>query len=178
MGPIARRVPRAENGAADDGGRSPRGAALRAFLGVLLWGLPLCAGAAPPAWAGAAATGKNPIDVRYERMLAQDSSTSGMVRAASEATKAWDEELNRVYGMLMKELDPEARSALREAQRAWIRYRDAELRAVDAIVEDHSERSGGGTIWAVVRAGRVMELTRSRALTLSGYRDEGDWAEE
>lgn len=38
-----------------------------------------------------------------------------------------DEELNRAYRLLMSKLDPPLRSELRDTQRRWIAFRDAEF---------------------------------------------------
>jgi uncharacterized protein YecT (DUF1311 family) len=37
-----------------------------------------------------------------------------------------DERLNKLYGGLIKRLSPEGKARLREAQRAWLKFRDAE----------------------------------------------------
>ena len=41
-----------------------------------------------------------------------------MVEAFAAATKKWDTELNKNYGILIAKLDADAKKALREAQRA------------------------------------------------------------
>lgn len=42
-----------------------------------------------------------------------------------ESIEAWDDELNRIYGLLKEKLSPEDMEALRVEQRAWIKERDA-----------------------------------------------------
>jgi uncharacterized protein YecT (DUF1311 family) len=141
------------------------------FLGVSL----LCAGLIGLAAIPAGAAAKHPIDAAYDRAVAADSSTAGMVDAAVDARKRWDADMNRVYGLLMKKLDPGTGTLLRDAQRAWIRYRDAELAANAGIVDWEYRQAGGGTIWSVVQAGRAMEITRTRALELEAYlKGEGE----
>jgi uncharacterized protein YecT (DUF1311 family) len=71
-----------------------------------------------------------------------------------------DRELNKVYAEIMKDLSPEGQKKLKEAQRAWLRYRDA---AYAFGVEFHKEsRSYGRVAFADYRATvvekRVLEL--------------------
>ncbi|MBP9134688.1 MAG: DUF1311 domain-containing protein [Saprospiraceae bacterium] len=44
---------------------------------------------------------------------------------AQKSYKSADLELNKVYKLLMKELDPEAKALLKKAQQDWIKYRDS-----------------------------------------------------
>jgi len=52
--------------------------------------------------------------------------TQGMVECLDAAYIAWDKELNAVYKQVIETLDPRSAELLKEAQRAWIAYRDAE----------------------------------------------------
>jgi uncharacterized protein YecT (DUF1311 family) len=65
-----------------------------------------------------------------------------MPRAAiNQAHEMW--EMNKVYKRLMARLSPEQQqNTLREAQRAWLTFRDAEGKAISAIIA-----SKDGTIW-------------------------------
>ena len=70
--------------------------------------------------------------------------------------KQADEELNKVYGQLMSTLDDEGHKvALRTAQEAWIKYRDAKC-----VFESYPNR--GGTLEPVVRYSCMADMTRSR----------------
>ncbi|HEY0275912.1 MAG TPA: lysozyme inhibitor LprI family protein [Paenirhodobacter sp.] len=67
-----------------------------------------------------------------------------------------DRTLNAVYARLMKRLDPRARGLLRDAQRAWIPFRDKHCAFVGSGTE-------GGSIQGMVIAGCLTELTTARA---------------
>jgi uncharacterized protein YecT (DUF1311 family) len=71
-----------------------------------------------------------------------------------------DRELNRVYGEIMKDLSPEGQKKLKEAQRAWLKYRDS---AYAFGVEFYKEsRSYGRVAFAEYKAAvvekRILEL--------------------
>ena len=104
---------------------------------------------------------KSPIDLEMEAAIEKDSSTAGMVQAASMANKQWDAEMNSCYQKLKKTMKPDEWEALVTAQRAWLAYRDAQIKSLVAIY-DHME----GTMWIPVSASSVMEITKHRALFL------------
>ncbi|MDB4951261.1 MAG: hypothetical protein JWM27_3910 [Gemmatimonadetes bacterium] len=66
-----------------------------------------------------------------------------------------DAELNRVYGRLSGKLDAGRRRLLLEAQRAWLRYRDAQCRFA-------ASESTGGTLEAIERLDCLATVTRAR----------------
>jgi uncharacterized protein YecT (DUF1311 family) len=49
-----------------------------------------------------------------------------MTATEAEKFKQADNELNAAYGRLLAKISPAGQSALREAQRAWLRFRDLE----------------------------------------------------
>ena len=51
--------------------------------------------------------------------------TLEIVECVKEHEQAWDRRLNEAYQTLMNELPNKRRSTLRDAQRLWIKYRDA-----------------------------------------------------
>lgn len=53
-----------------------------------------------------------------------DGPTVGMVEAALETHKRWDNALNDIYGVLKKQLSANEMSLLKEKQVKWIKYRD------------------------------------------------------
>ena len=81
-----------------------------------------------------------------------------MVQAIDNAHKQWDQKLNTCYKALNKELPAAEWKELVTAQRAWIAFRDAQLKAMDATF-DRME----GTMWIPVRAEMAMNITRQRA---------------
>lgn len=74
--------------------------------------------------------------------------------------QAADRELNRVYASALKELSEGERSKLIEAQRAWLKYRDASLAFMMETTKD--SRSYGSLLFGDYRAKvvekRVQEL--------------------
>jgi uncharacterized protein YecT (DUF1311 family) len=65
-----------------------------------------------------------------------------------------DKELNKVYSEVMKDLTPEAQKKLKEAQKAWLKYRDAAF--AFAIEYNKDTRSYGSVVVADYKA-RVVE---------------------
>jgi uncharacterized protein YecT (DUF1311 family) len=104
---------------------------------------------------------RHPIDLRMEQAIEQDPSTAGSVAAISKAAEQWDAELNKAYRKLKTTMKPAEWQALVEAQRAWIAFRDAQLKALDAFYANME-----GTMFVPMAAHDSMELTRERALYL------------
>ena len=135
-------------------------------LGLEVSGVPefLAAGGDDPGPA-APPEGKNhPLDRELDACLTLDPSTAGMINCLNLAHEKWDAELNRVYAELRRTLDPEGRDALRDAQRAWIGFRDAEFGLMERMYGP-----GDGSLARVEAAAKRVEFIRTRVLALSGY---------
>ena len=104
---------------------------------------------------------KHPIDVAMDQAIEKNPSTAGMVEALGVASKAWDRELNKNYQTLMARLDPEAKKALRESQRAWVTHRDKEI---DFLVKFYSKMQG--TMYRTIYAESTMSIVKRRAVKL------------
>jgi uncharacterized protein YecT (DUF1311 family) len=104
------------------------------------------------------------IDQQLGLCLDEDPSTHGMLRCLATAYDAWDAEMNRAYEAVMAGVDAETRTALRDAQRRWLAFRDAELAALDAFYARQE-----GTMWLVIHADRTVDLVRRRAGALRDY---------
>jgi uncharacterized protein YecT (DUF1311 family) len=109
-------------------------------------------------------TSKHRIDVWLEQNISKDPSTAGMRDAINQAREMWDAEMNKVYNRLMARLSPEQQNALRESQRAWLTFRDAEGKAISSIIA-----SKDGTMWQLAATDEGMQLIRSRVLRLLTY---------
>ena len=82
-----------------------------------------------------------------------------MVTCAQQALDRADADLNSSYKALRAKLDDQGKNLLRDAQRAWIKYRDAEcLRARDAV--------RGGTLASVIGVSCLSHMTGTRAKEL------------
>ncbi len=106
---------------------------------------------------------RHPLDVGLDHCMGEDPTTHGVLGCISRSHEAWDAELNRVWGELGEALPAETFTKLREAQRAWIGFRDAEWAALDAVYATMQ-----GSMFQVMHANDRMELTRKRVLALQG----------
>lgn len=84
-------------------------------------------------------------------------STATIVECLTQLHAKWDARLNAAYKVAMEQLDEARREELRDVQRAWIAYRDADCGFY---------RSGEGTIAAIEGNACMFGLTRDRALEL------------
>ena len=115
----------------------------------------------------APASGKeHPIDSWLKGCMEKDPSTQGTNACLGQALVRWDSEMNRVYQELNGRLDAEGCNTLREAQRAWMAFRDREL----AWLGEFYGRLQGSMYGSMLVADRV-EVTRKRALELDSLLD-------
>lgn len=92
--------------------------------------------------------------------------TVDMVECASDSYARWDAELNRQYKRLMALLSPEEQQALRDAQRKWIAFRDAELALIDGLYGRMQ-----GSMYRPMHVEARKELVKARALQLTSRAD-------
>lgn len=77
-----------------------------------------------------------------------------------------DAELNKIYQSLLAKLaDTEAKNKLRESQRTWIAFRDAET----AFAVDQAR---GGSMAPTIRYATMTELTEQRIKQLKSHFEE------
>ncbi|GMU42995.1 MAG: hypothetical protein AMXMBFR25_09810 [Lysobacterales bacterium] len=110
-----------------------------------------------------AATDEHPIDAELSRCMESPEgiSTHGTRACIDAATAAWDRELNRVWKELRQELPAATFASLRESQRKWIAFRDAELAA---LLEAYGAMQG--TMFQPMHAESISRLTRDRVRQL------------
>ncbi|MBS6032901.1 MULTISPECIES: lysozyme inhibitor LprI family protein [Pantoea] len=101
-----------------------------------------------------------PADAALAHCLNGASSTLAMNQCYAAASKAWDQEMNNQYGKLMNRLTGEPKNSLRQAQRAWLSYRDSWLAA------SRSQLSAQGTLGSVALSAQSVSLVRNQALML------------
>ncbi|KEA53406.1 hypothetical protein DT73_08590 [Mangrovibacter sp. MFB070] len=82
------------------------------------------------------------------------------------AITQWDAELGKQYKLLMNGQPENVRVALRDSQRLWIKYRDAYIEAMKTYYQQEQ-----GTIWGLVAAESIMNITRDKALDLYRLRN-------
>lgn len=85
-----------------------------------------------------------------------DGSTVAMSECLSAQSKTWDQRLNVEYSAALKRGEIEA-DKLRSAQRAWLRYRDANCAAYYSVK---------GTINITLTGHCYVDMTRARTLEL------------
>ena len=109
------------------------------------------------------ASDQHPIEAELSRCMEtpEGMSTHGMRQCLGNASEAWDKEMNRIWGELMRELPAPAKDSLRAAQRKWIAFRDAEL---EALAQSYGAMPG--TMYLVMHADAVSTLTRDRVRQL------------
>jgi len=108
---------------------------------------------------------KQKIDKFMDDLIDRDSTTTGISNAHSAAEEKWDIVLNKYYKLLMGILDKEGQKRLKEAQLAWIKYRDAEI---ENIYTNLLKASGGSSQINMASA-EILGLTEDRALKLKEY---------
>jgi uncharacterized protein YecT (DUF1311 family) len=112
----------------------------------------------------------HPIDVQFERdMDASGGVTLKMRNAQGRAYKRWDTELNMEYLELMARLSADEQAALKKAQRAWLKFREAESEFwwTESI-------SGGGTLQPVLVADHSIDLLKARVCWLRQYKQAAE----
>lgn len=101
---------------------------------------------------------KDPIDAAMEAAMTRNSSTAGMVQAIDEALARWDKKLNTTYKALKVKMKPDEWQELVVAQKAWIAFRDAQIKSMDTTFANME-----GTMWIPINAEMQMNLTKQRA---------------
>jgi uncharacterized protein YecT (DUF1311 family) len=82
-----------------------------------------------------------------------------MNQVANKAEHRADVEMTARYNKLRTVLTPGQKGRLQEVQRAWLKFRDAEAAFLSLKVE-------GGSVYPMVYAGHLRELTQARSLQL------------
>ena len=111
----------------------------------------------------------NPVQAADHPLEAADAAcydeamtTVAMVECAAASFDRWDDELNRQYKRLMALLSPDEQQALRDSQRKWIAFRDAEFAF---IATTHSRMQG--SMYQPLHMEARKELVKARALQLA-----------
>ncbi|WP_116786843.1 lysozyme inhibitor LprI family protein [Flavobacterium psychrotrophum] len=105
---------------------------------------------------------KHPIDIQFEDC--KSGNTAEMIACANKEYDTWDKEMNKYYKLLMGVLGTEEKAKLKEAQRRWITYRDAEIEFAATL-----NRNKEGTMWPVFFGSTRASIVRTRALELIEY---------
>jgi uncharacterized protein YecT (DUF1311 family) len=106
------------------------------------------------------------IDLTKEFSACMDQSggvTAAMLSCMGAETKRQDARLNKAYNDVMAQLSPARKKQLQDAQRLWIKYRDANCH----FYADPE----GGTAASVNAASCVMTATAARSKELEGFKE-------
>jgi uncharacterized protein YecT (DUF1311 family) len=82
-----------------------------------------------------------------------------MTQCAADAYKAADAVLNQVYKQLVAKLETEEKAQLKEAQTAWLKYRDTNC---DFVADQYK----GGTMRPMIHANCLADVTSKRTAEL------------
>jgi len=98
-----------------------------------------------------------PVALQAQRDPCKDGDTTfEMKQCSAKKYKQADDELNKVYQQLMSKLDDEGhKTALKNAQVAWLKYRDS-----NCDFESYLNR--GGSIYSVIVTECKTSMTASR----------------
>jgi uncharacterized protein YecT (DUF1311 family) len=105
---------------------------------------------------------KHPIDIQFADC--KNGNTAEMLECTYNEYEAWDKEMNKYYKLLMGVLGEEEKARLKEAQRKWIAFRDAEIEFSATL-----NRNKQGTMWPVIHAANKIAIVRQRTIDLTGY---------
>jgi uncharacterized protein YecT (DUF1311 family) len=87
--------------------------------------------------------------------------TTAQMRACENARyEQANQELNALYTRLIKQLEPQRQEKLRIAQRAWIRFRDANADFLASSAE-------GGTLAPLLKVTALADMTEARVKELA-----------
>ena len=89
--------------------------------------------------------------------------------ALRKMEKEWDKELNIVYQKIMKIANPVTKNKLRNAQRAWIKFRDSEVEK-----SYYTNNPNGGSMGILFSLNTAVKLTEERAVQLAEMYDALD----
>ena len=89
--------------------------------------------------------------------------------ALRKTEEEWDKELNIVYQKIMKVADPVTKNKLRNAQRAWIKFRDSEIENSYYI-----NNPDGGSMGVLFSLYTATNLTEERTIQLAEIYDALD----
>lgn len=98
------------------------------------------------------------------RCMDIESSTLAMMEISYDVDSLYDKLLNSYYKKLLNKLTTKDKPVLIEAQKAWLAYREKELKLLRKLTED--KYSGGGSIQGIIYANNKSNLLRKRVQEL------------
>ncbi|UGX85007.1 lysozyme inhibitor LprI family protein [Phyllobacterium meliloti] len=137
---------------------------MKRFYALLCVSLTL--GAAAPAFAASPEEKVDPIDKAANECLAkpEGQTTAGMVDCTHKAFVAYDKQLNEVYKKVLATVDAESAKQIRDAQRKWVAWREAQIKA-----DDGPWRADRGSLASMDIEAMNVDAVRARIKELQYY---------
>lgn len=137
---------------------------MKRFFAMLCVSLSL--GAVSPATAASPEEKVDPIDKAATECLNSPAgqTTSGMVDCSHKAFLAYDKQLNAVYKKVLASVDPESATQIRDAQRKWVAWREAQIKA-----DNGPWRADRGSIASMDIEALNVDAVRARIKELQYY---------
>ncbi len=104
------------------------------------------------------------IETIASKRMEIDYTTAGMVVTVDELTASYDKLMNKYYGKLLKLLKPDDKKILVTAQKAWLVFRDAELKLIGTMTDE--QYSGGGTMQSNIRSAQYSSVLVKRTIDI------------
>lgn len=104
------------------------------------------------------------VEILMAKTMEYDYSTVSMNDASYYAARQYDSLLNKYYKRLLSVLKVADKNTLIKAQKAWIVFRDSEMKLVDTMSKE--EYSGGGTVQQLIDSSAYLAFIKSRAVAL------------
>ena len=112
---------------------------------------------------------KHPIDKKYDACLEK----KPMRECIATAYEAWDAELNKVYKQLLANAKTKSGTdEIKNAQRQWMLFRDAEFKALSAVYGYIYDQNDGGTMYSDIGADARISTVRNRAVQISDLEED------
>ncbi len=97
--------------------------------------------------------------------MEDEESTPGMMGCYAQGRDRWDAELNRSYTALLNSLKDDQKTKLRDAQRRWLDFLNAQHEAIGFIYY-----ADLGTLGRVRASEQPMNIVKEQALRLMSIR--------
>lgn len=113
------------------------------------------------------------IDDKLAKCKASVVSTMETTDCYDKAIDSWEAELNKQYKLLLQDQPKEIQANLRNAQRAWVKYKES---YIGAMKDFYSQERG--SIWGIVMSESKMNVTRDKAIDLYRLRNSTNMSGE
>ena len=104
------------------------------------------------------------IDGKEEQCINKVKSTDAMLICTNAAQEAWENELDKYYGLLKKTLDEEDKVVLEKAQKAWLEYKENQFDLINSVILEKQ-----GTMYINAASGYRRRLVKQRAIELRTF---------